>query len=152
MDKQKRLDKAHSLLETKVKVSEHKKQQALKTLDDLHEKQQMLVNARQSCSGDQGERISAISCWSRNEFVQLIDKVSLLVEQEITNETDRFNGIESQLKKEVTQEKGLDHLKTQHELKAQETRLRQEQQEAEDRLQRSPHASRSSHKSSKKQT
>lgn len=139
MDKQKRLSKAHALLETKVKVSEQKKKQSQQMLNDLNEKKRMLMDARQSCSGKQGERLTAVSCWSRDEFVQLIDKVSLLVEQEISNEFHRFNDLESQLKKEASQEKGLDYLKTQHQLQVEEARFKQEQQETEDRLQKAPH-------------
>lgn len=138
MDKQKRLKKAHSLLDTKVKTTEHKKQQSQQMLDDLNGKKKMLVTARQSCSGARGERISAISCWSRNDFVQLIDKVSLLVEKEISEEQQRLNSIESQLNKEIIQEKGIEHLKTQHNQKVESLREKQEQQEVEDRLQRSP--------------
>lgn len=136
MDKQKRLNKAHSVLEKKVKTSRHKKAQSQQLLNDLNEKKNMLVNARHSCSGDRGERLSTMSCWSRNEFVQLIDKVSQLVEQEITQEKQRFDDIENQLKQETVQEQGLDYLKNQHALKTKELRLRQEQQEVEDRLQK----------------
>lgn len=137
MDKQTRLNKAHSVLERKVKTSKQKQKQSQQLLDDLVEKQTMLVAARQSCSGDRGERMSALSCWSRNEFVQLIDKVSQLVEQEITQEKQRFDFIEKQLKKETLQEQGVDYLKKQHNHKTQKLRLKQEHQEIEDRLQKS---------------
>ena len=136
MDKQKRLNKAHSVLDKKVKSTQQKKKQSQQLLDGLHEKKDMLVNARQSCSGERGERISAIACWSRNEFVQLVDKVSLLVEQEINNEKQRFDDIDSQLKKETVQEQGLDYLKNQHALNTQKLRLKQEKQELDDRLQK----------------
>lgn len=137
MDKQKRLSKAHSVLEKKVKTSKQKKQQSQQLLDDLNDKKTMLLNAREACSGNQGDRLSVMSCWSRNAFIQLVDRVSQLVEQEITQEKQRFDDIENQLKKETVQEQGLDHLKSQHALKLRELRHRQEQQEVEDLLQKS---------------
>ena len=137
MDKQKRLDKARSVLEKKVKASRQRKEQSRQLLDDLNEKKSMLKSARQSCSGDRGERISAMSCWSRDEFVQVLNNASLLVEREITHEKQRLDSIETQLKKEVVQEQGLEHLKNQHALKAEELELRQERQDAEDQLQKS---------------
>ena len=138
MNRAHKLEKAHGFLEQKVKATKSKQQQSLRNLDDLTRKLSMLKEAWSSTETVTGQKISALTCWVSNDFIRLVDNVSVLIKHEMKQENGHLTAIEEQLQKEVTQETGLNQLKQEAIQKIKQQQIQQEQEELDDLLQRTP--------------
>ncbi|WP_257288087.1 MULTISPECIES: hypothetical protein [unclassified Endozoicomonas] len=138
MSKARRLEKAQSALEKKSQFTEREKQHAEQSLASLNTQKKLLNDARKSCDSCPGEKLSSLSCWSRSQFVELLADVSVLLEEKIKAESGNLEQINQRLEEERRMTSGVEHLKNKANEQQQQKQLRDELQETDRLLQRSP--------------
>ncbi|WOG29086.1 hypothetical protein [Endozoicomonas sp. 8E] len=138
MSKVQRLEKAQSALEKKSQLTKREKQHAEQSLASLNSQKELLNDARKSCDSRPGEKLSSLSCWGRNQFVELLADVSVLLEEKIKAESGNLEQINQRLEEERRMTSGVEHLKNKETEKQQQKQLRDELQETDRLLQRTP--------------
>ncbi|WP_448218143.1 hypothetical protein [Endozoicomonas sp. 2B-B] len=138
MNKVRRLEKAQSALEKKSQLTKREKQHAEQSLASLNAQKELLNDARKSCDSRPGEKLSSLSCWGRNQFVELLEDVSVLLEEKIKAESGNLEQINQRLEEERRMTSGVEHLKNKETEQQQQKQLRDELQETDRLLQRSP--------------